>query len=235
MIRNKILACFVSAGLIFNIGNVAFAEDSYGLTTDVFTVTGNPAKENSFLGVALRTKYLDRWGTLISREKESLNDHLLDTARIAHLLVLIKNKKYGGNLNADRSATLAMYHDLTEIVTDDMPTPVKYKVPQMKPLYNKLDDQVTKELLSLLPEDFREDFYSILNREPDEQELWKLVKAADTMSALIKCLREKSLGNHNFDNAYKSLEEKLLKTEAPEVQDFMKIFLPAFGYKYSQE
>lgn len=218
--------------MFFNISYGVFAEDSNVFIDNITTITGNPVEKNSFFGIAFRTKYLDRWGTLINREKESLNDHLLDTARIAYMLALIKNKKYAGNLNPDKVAVLAMYHDLTEILTDDMPTPVKYKTPNMKSLYNKLDERVSEELLSLLPEDFREDFYSILIRTEDEKELWKLVKYADMISAFIKCLREKSLGNKDFDNAYKNLEVSLLEIKDPEVQHFLKTFLPAFNYEY---
>lgn len=93
-----------------------------GLSSGILTVTGNEAKDNSFFGVASRTKYLNRWSTLLNREQESLNDHLLDTAKIAHMLCIIKNKKFGGNLDPERAAVLAMYHDLPEIITDDMPT-----------------------------------------------------------------------------------------------------------------
>lgn len=205
------------------------------LSRDMVTVTGNYAGENSFFGVAFRTKYIDRWAISIKNEKESLNDHLLDTARIAHTLAIIKNKKFGGNVDVGRIAVLAMYHDLTEVITGDMPTPIKYGHPQMKPIYNEVDAKANEELLSKLPEEFREDFEPLLDRKEEEKDLWKIVKTADTMSALIKCLIEKSRGSKDFDKILKYLESILLANKDPEVQYFMKTFLPAFGYTYPEK
>ena len=199
---------------------------------EILTITGEEAKENSFFGVISRTKHLYRWSTLISRDEESLNDHLLDTARIAHMLVLIKNEKFGGDLDPGKAVILAMYHDLPEIVTDDMPTPIKYGHPMMKPIYGELEEKVSSELISKMPEEFREDFDSILNRKKEDEEYWKIVKYADTISALIKCLIEKNLGNRDFDKAFLNLEKSLIETVAPEVEYFMKTFLPAYNYTY---
>ncbi len=150
------------------------------------------------------------------------------------MLVLIKNKLYDGNLNAERAAVLAMYHDVPEIATDDMPTPVKYSDPKIKLIYNKIEDQVIEELILNLPEEFKEDFCSILKRKESDEELWKIVKYADRISALVKCLVEKNLGNKDFDKAYKCIEKNVLEIEAPEVQYFIKTFLPAFGFIYPE-
>lgn len=204
------------------------------LSSGIKTITGNEAEENSFFGVASRTKYLNRWSTLISCEQESLNDHLLDTARIAHMLCIIKNKKFGGDLDAERAVVLAVYHDLPEIITDDMPTPIKHSNSQMESAYNEIEEEAISELLAKMPEEFREDFKSILHRQESESELWKIVKYADTISALIKCLREKSLGNKDFDSAFLSLEQSLLESKAPEVEYFMKTFLPSYSYTYPE-
>ena len=204
------------------------------LSERTVTVTGEDAKENSFFGVAFRTKYIDRWAISIKKENESLNDHLLDTARIAHMLALIKNKKFGGNIDVGRIAVLAMYHDLAEVITGDMPTPIKYGHPQMKPIYNEVDAKANEELLSKLPEEFREDFEPLLDRKEEEKDLWKLVKTADTMSALIKCLIEKSRGSKDFNKIFDYIESVLLANKDPEVQYFMKTFLPAFGYTYPE-
>ena len=205
------------------------------LSRDMVTVTGNYAGINSFFGVAFRTKYIDRWAISIKKENESLNDHLLDTARIAHMLALIKNKKFGGNMDVGRIAVLAMYHDLTEVITGDMPTPIKYGHPQMKPIYNEVDAKANEELLSKLPEKFRKDFDSLLDRKEEEKDLWKLVKTADTMSAFVKCLIERSRGSKDFDKIFDYIESVLLANKDPEVQYFMKTFLPAFGYTYPEK
>lgn len=133
-----------------------------------------------------------------------------------------------------KSRILAMWHDLPEIITDDMPTPIKYGHPQMKPVYNETEEEAISELLEKMPEEFREDFESILHQKKCEEELWKIVKYADTISTLIKCLREKSLGNKDFDSAFLSLEQSLLESKDPEVEYFMKTFLPSYGYTYPE-
>ncbi|MBQ3092891.1 MAG: 5'-deoxynucleotidase [Clostridia bacterium] len=209
----------------------ATAEEHHDIIKENFlSVTGNEPEENSFLGVVSRTKYIDRWGILINYEKETLNDHLIDTSRIAHILVLIKNIKFGTELNADRAVTLAMYHDVPEIITDDMPTPIKYINPEMKKIYTQVENQATKSLLNLIEPDLRSEFSSILesNNNPEDIELRKIVKYADTISAYIKCLREKSMGNKDFDKARKNLHKKLLQIDSPEVKYFIENFLPSF-------
>lgn len=234
MIKRKIFAYIAIISVSLGMPIISLAYKQCNLCSTLSSVTGENSEENSFFGLIFRTKYIDRWGILVNREKESLNDHLLDTSRIAHMLVLIKNKKYGSNLDAERAAVLAMYHDTAEIATDDLPTPVKYSNSQIKPIYDKLEDQVVEELVSKLPDEFKDEFYSILKRQEYEQELWKIVKYADTISALIKCLREKSLGNRDFDKAYDRLEKNVLEIEAPEVQYFLKTFLPVFGFTYTK-
>lgn len=102
----------------------------------------------------------------------------------------------------------------------------------MKPVYNEIEEKTVSELLAKMPEEFREDFESILHRQGRESELWKIVKYADTISALIECLREKSLGNKDFDSAFLSLEQSLLESKSPEVEYFMRTFLPSYDYSY---
>lgn len=223
---------YLSCLSLFIYPNYAYcAEKPYNYTSNVSTIKEDDTDKGAFLNVAFRTKYVKRWSLFNNTKNESLNDHLMDTGRIAHMLVLIKNKKYGGKLDANRAAVLAMYHDVTEVISGDMPTPVKYKTPGMKQLYSKMEDKITKDLLSLLPEEFEEDFYTILNRKENEKELWQIVKYADTISAFIKCLEEKNLSNNDFNKAYDHLEKELLEINAPEVQYFIKTFLPSFGYK----
>lgn len=232
---SRILSIALTGSMVFSAPFAVLAQGGIPeLSERTVTVTGEDAKENSFFGVAFRTKYIDRWAISIKNEKESLNDHLLDTARIAHMLALIKNKKFGGNIDIGRVAILAMYHDLTEVITGDMPTPIKYGHPQMKPIYNEVDAKANEELLSKLPEEFREDFKPLLDRKEEEKDLWKLVKTADTMSALIKCLIEKSRGSKDFDKIFNYIEKILLANKDPEVQYFMRTFLPAFGYTYPE-
>lgn len=211
------------------------AEKTYNYTSNIPIIKEGNADKGAFLNVAFRTKHIQRWSLFNNTKNESLNDHLMDTSRIAHMLALIKNKKYGGKLDENRVAVLAAYHDVTEVISGDMPTPIKHITPGMKPLYSKMEDKINKDLLSLLPKEFEKDFSSILNREENEKELWQIVKYADQISAFIKCLEEKNLGNKDFDNAYSGLEKTILEIEAPEVKYFIETFLPSFGYKLPEK
>ncbi len=138
-------------------------------------------------------------------------------------------------MNPDRAVTLAMYHDVPEIITDDMPTPVKYINPEMKNIYTQVENQAVESLLNLIEPDLRPEFESILGYKSEEKEnledleLRKIIKYADIISAYIKCLREKSLGNKDFDKARQNLYNKLLQITAPEVKYFIDNFLPTFG------
>ncbi len=191
--------------------------------------------KNSFFSLTSRIRYTDRWILLQNLEKkEDLADHSLEVGVIAHALALIKNKKFNGNVNAERAALLGIYHDMLEIVTGDLPTPVKYYDENLKCLYEKIEDKAADEMISLLPEEFRGDYSSLLKPIKEEEELWGIVKSADTISAMIKCLREKRVGNNDFDKVYVSYCERVLEmaAKAPEVDYFVKTFMPSFGFKY---
>lgn len=231
----KFLAYLFSCSTLLCPSVAHCAEKPYNYTSDISNIKENDTNKGAFLSIAFRTKHINRWCLFKQTKKESLNDHLMDTGRIAHMLVLIKNKKYGGNLDANRAAVLAMYHDVTEVISGDMPTPIKYKTNGMKPLYSKMEDKITEDLISLLPEEFEKDFSSILNREENEKELWQIVKYADDISAFIKCLEEKNENNSDFNRVYSRIEKSLLAIDAPEVQYFIKTFLPAFGYKPNEQ
>ena len=191
--------------------------------------------EYNFFAMISRMKYIDRWALMRNTREENLCEHSLEVSIIAHALAVIGNTYYEKDLNAERAALIGLYHDASEIITGDMPTPIKYGHPQMKPIYNEVDAKANEELLSKLPEEFREDFEPLLDRKEEEKDLWKIVKTADTMSALIKCLIEKSRGSKDFDKILKYLESILLANKEPEVQYFMKTFLPAFGYTYPEK
>ena len=124
---------------------------------------------------------------------------------------VIKNKRFGGNVNCDRLAVLAMYHDATEIITGDMPTPIKYYSKKINSAYEEVENVAKSTLLSYLPEDIREEYVGILEKRQDDEYLWKLVKAADRISALIKCIEEKEMGNKDFERAEQSILESIKK------------------------
>ncbi|MDR1364281.1 MAG: 5'-deoxynucleotidase [Oscillospiraceae bacterium] len=188
-------------------------------------------KEQKFFKIISRTEYIERWGLLDNTKKENLNDHLLNTSRIAHTLAIIKNKIFGGSVNADKAAVIAMHHDTLEVFTDDMPTPIKYSSIEMKMLYSKMEDNFADELLKTLPEELREEYKSIFKQSESEKEIQMLVKAADTLDAIIKCAKEKNRGNKDFETAEKEICTRLMGFEDPAVKYFIKHFLPAFGFE----
>ena len=176
-----------------------------------------------------RMKYINRWGLINNTKYENLSEHSLQVAMIAHCLVLIHNKRFGGNLNPERASLLAVYHDATEIITGDMPTPIKYFNPEIKNAYREIENTASDKLISMLPKDFQEDFESILKMNTDEdKKLKKFVKMADRFSALIKCIDELRMGNDEFGKAKESIEKSISEAKMPEAEVFEKEFLPSF-------
>ena len=144
--------------------------------------------------------------------------------------MLIHNKRFAGSLNAERASILAVFHDSTEIITGDMPTPIKYFNNTIKDAYKDIENAAADRLCSLLPEDFREDMELIIKQNSDEdKELKKFVKAADRFSALIKCIEELRMGNEEFRQAKTGIEKSIKEMNMPEAEVFSKEFLPAFS------
>lgn len=183
---------------------------------------------SSFFAMVNRMKLIDRWALMRNTSKENIAEHSHSVAVIAHTLALIGNKKYGKNYDASRAALLALYHDTTEVITGDMPTPVKYYNDDIKNVYKDIEHIAGERLLDMLPEDFREDYRPFFEAEENDRELWALVKAADKISALIKCIEEQRMGNLEFETALKAQEEKIKSIELPEVEYFSKHFLPSY-------
>ncbi|MBR6326446.1 MAG: 5'-deoxynucleotidase [Lachnospiraceae bacterium] len=188
----------------------------------------------SFFATLSRMKYIDRWALMRNAREENLSEHSLEVAMIAHALCTIGNARYGKNLHAERAALIGLYHDASEIITGDMPTPVKYYTSDLRHAYKEVEAVAEDQLLRMLPEDIRGTYASIFSAEgADENELYmrKLVKAADKLSALIKCMEEKEAGNLEFRTAELSTRESIEKMsrELPEVRDFMIEFLPSYG------
>ena len=165
-----------------------------------------------------------------SRE-ESLAEHSLEVAMIAHALCTIANVRYGRHLNADRAAVIGVYHDASEIITGDLPTPVKYYSEEIRDAYKKVESVAEYKLLNKLPEDIRPTYEEIFKGDEDEAYMRRLVKAADKLSALIKCVEEEYSGNNEFVRAKKSTREALdaICGSCPEAAVFMEEFLPSYG------
>jgi 5'-deoxynucleotidase len=183
-----------------------------------------------FFAYLTRMKLIDRWGLMRCTQKENVQEHSLQVAITAHALALIGNKYFGKKTNAERVALLAIFHDSTEVLTGDLPTPVKYFSPELRAAYAAIEDHAAEQLVRLLPEGLRKDYAELLTISSEEQEAIDLIKAADTICAYTKCIEETSVGNHEFSGAKKTLEEKVQKLRSlPEVDYFVTNFVPSFA------
>ncbi len=189
--------------------------------------------EYNFFATVSRMKYIDRWALMRNSRNENLSEHSLEVAMIAHALCVIGNVRYEKNLNADRAALIGLYHDSSEIITGDMPTPVKYYNPEIKDAYKQVETIAEYKLLEKLPSDLRPAFEEIYKSDnsADDKYMRRLVKAADKLSAYIKCIEEEKAGNTEFSTAKQSVGNaiKKLQEELPEVKDFVEEFLPPYG------
>lgn len=182
----------------------------------------------NFFAMVNRMKYIDRWALMPNANKENIAEHSHSVAVIAHALALIGNREFGKNYNPERAALLALYHDTTEVITGDMPTPVKYYNDEIKSVYKDIEKTAGDRLLKMLPDDYKQDYVSLFHKSDEDKQLWKLVKAADKISALIKCIEENRMGNREFDIALKSQEQKIADIDMPEVKFFSEHFLKAY-------
>ncbi|MEE0874527.1 MAG: 5'-deoxynucleotidase [Ruminococcus sp.] len=182
-----------------------------------------------FYAMLSRMKYINRWGLMNNTRSENISEHSHQTAILAHCLVLIHNKRFGGSLNAERAALLAVFHDATEIITGDMPTPVKYYDRSISDAYKKIEDAAADRLVSLLPGDLRSEYEGLIKQSADgDTQLRPFVKAADRFSALIKCVDELRMGNDEFRKAKESVEASIHAMDLPEAEVFFEEFMPSF-------
>ena len=181
---------------------------------------------NNFFGMLSRMKYINRWGLMRNNINENIAEHSLQVAIIAHGLAVIGNKRFGRNLNAEHIAVMGIMHDTTEIITGDLPTPIKYYAPEIRDAYKKVENIAANQLLKELPEDMQEAYEDILI-EDDSME-WKYVKAADKLSAYIKCIEEKNTGNTDFAKAEDTIRKALEDMQMEEIDVFIEEFLPAY-------
>ena len=182
----------------------------------------------NFFAMVNRMKYIDRWALMPNANKENIAEHSHSVAVIAHALALIGNREFGKNYNPERAALLALYHDTTEVITGDMPTPVKYYNDEIKSVYKDIEETAGDRLLKMLPDDYKQDYISLFHKSDEDKQLWKLVKAADKISALVKCIEENRMGNREFDIALKSQEQKIADIDMPEVKFFSEHFLKSY-------
>lgn len=184
--------------------------------------------ENGFFAMVSRMKYINRWALMRNEHSENLSEHSFEVSIIAHALAVIGNKRFGKNYNGERAALLGLYHDTPETLTGDMPTPVKYYSDEVRSAYKTVEENACRNIISMLPEDLKDEFSPLFIASPEDGELHKLVKAADKISALIKCIEEKKAGNSEFIKAGEGLEKAVASLNVPEAEVFVKEFLPAY-------
>ena len=181
---------------------------------------------HAFFACLSRLKLISRWSLMRNTQPENDAEHSLQVAMIAHAIAVIGRDRYGRTVDPEHVLSLAVYHDATEVMTGDLPTPVKYHNEELRGAYRRLEDVSADRLLSLLPEDMRPAFTPYLKQEKGYDH--DVVKAADKISAYIKCLEEKRAGNREFDYAAENVKATIDAIALPEVQDFLRDFLPAF-------
>lgn len=183
--------------------------------------------EHHFFAYISRMKFIQRWGLMRNTMPENDMEHALQTAMVAHAMAVIGNARYGRAYNAEYVMALAVYHDGCEVITGDLPTPIKHHNPAIKTEYSKLEEVAAQKLLSMLPADLR-DYYVPLIAHDESTPEWRIVKAADRICAYIKCLEERKVGNLEFEQARKTVKKSIDQIDLPEVQDFMSEFVPGF-------
>jgi len=188
---------------------------------------------NEFFAMISRMKYIDRWALMRNTEHESLSQHSYEVAVLAHALAVISNRKCQTNLDADRAAVLGLFHDCAEILTGDMPTPVKYYSAEIRGAYQHVEEAAIGRLVDMLPDELQPDYESILNMDGDP-ELKKLVKAADKISALIKCIEERKAGNREFEKAEESTLKAIHALECEPAEIFLNKFIESYELTLDQ-
>lgn len=180
---------------------------------------------NGFYAMLFRMKHINRWGIMHSLIPDKLSTHSLEVAFIAHALALIGIERFGKAYDADSIAVKAMYHDVPEIFTGDIPTPVKYYSEETKSAYDKVEEASVEKLISMLPEDLKSRYSGVFVHTPEEH---RLIKAADRISAYIKCREEIRYGSNEFQDASERLLAAIKEMECAEADVFMREFLEAF-------
>ncbi|HEY0209834.1 5'-deoxynucleotidase [Acerihabitans sp.] len=185
--------------------------------------------QSHFFAHLSRLKLINRWPLMRNVRTENVSEHSLQVAFVAHALAVIKNRKFGGALNPERIALLAMYHDTSEVLTGDMPTPIKYFNPQIAHEYKNIEKIAQQKLIAMLPAELRDDYRVLLDDDCYLPEEKAVVKQADTLCAYLKCLEELSAGNNEFTMAMARLEKTLAERHSPEMEYFMTVFVPSFN------
>lgn len=182
---------------------------------------------NHFFAYISRMRCVKRWALMRNTEEENISEHSHMVAVLAHALAVIENRVYGGSVDADRAAVVALYHDATEILTGDMPTPIKYYNPDIRDAYRKVERVAEEKLLSMLPHDIRQEYVPVLQNRDDA--VRTIVKAADKLSAYIKCVEELKAGNLEFKKAAEQTRAALEAMHLPALDYFLLNCMDSFS------
>lgn len=182
-----------------------------------------------FFAFLSRMKFIQRWGLMRNTVSENIQEHSLQVGMIAHGLAEIRNTYFGGDVDSGKAALMGMYHEVSEVFTGDLPTPVKYFNPQIRTVYKDIENMAQKKMHNLLPDPLKRGYLNLLIQQEEDAELWQLVKAADKISAYLKCIEEMKVGNQEFTVAYQMIKKELEESSLPEVSYFMEVFAPSFS------
>lgn len=181
-----------------------------------------------FFAYLARMKFIRRWGLMRNTRTENIQEHSLQVAMVAHALAVIRNERFGGSVDPARVALIAVYHDAEEVITSDLPTPIKYFNPQIREAFDQLKVVAKTRLLDMLPEYLRPSFEPLFFEAAGDGEAHQLVKAADRITAYLKCLEEAKAGNQEFARAEQQVWRSLFQLDMPEVAVFLETFIPSF-------
>ena len=183
--------------------------------------------QSHFFAYMARMKHIKRWGLRRNTIQENDQEHSHLVSMIAHAICVIHNTRYGGQVDPGMVTMLAVYHEAPEVITGDLATPIKYFNPGIKDAFKEIEHLASEKLFDYLPDDLKESFKPLLF--PDENTIeWKIVKAADRISAYVKCIEELSFGNNEFASAQESIRISIYDMNLPAAEDFMKEFTPSF-------
>ena len=187
-------------------------------------ISCHPSKFYAYLS---RLRWIKRWGLMRNAEPENVMEHSWEVAVVAHALALIRNQYFMGTVDANAIATAALFHDVSEVLTGDLPTPIKYFSNSLTTAYRQIEAIACEELINLLPQPLQSSYQALLSDEQQPEIHHQIIKAADTLSAYLKCLSELRAGNLEFSVTASELEKKLKESSLPEVDYFMQSFVPA--------
>jgi 5'-deoxynucleotidase len=183
---------------------------------------------STFFAYLSRLRWIRRWGLMRNAEPENVMEHSWEVATIAHVLALIHNNVFGGNVDANEIATAGLYHDASEVITGDLPTPIKYHSKSITAAYQQIEKQAETELIALLPDELKQAYQQCFDSKQQPEINQHLLKAADTLSAHLKCLAELRAGNLEFKQSAEITKQKIDDFQMPEVDYFMAVFVPAY-------